>query len=329
MIGKKETGLAASKLTSPKHKAEAKHHLDSKKKGPKGQGVKLNQFLEFLSVEKGLSSNTILSYSLDMNKLSRFFQKEKTSCLTATEEDLTRFIHQQSQSGLSAHSLARLISTIRGFYKFLILDGLAKRNPMVNLCSPKFGRSLPKFLTVKEVELLLNQPRDKDVHGVRDKAMLELLYATGLRVSELISLKPKDLNFEGGFLLCLGKGGKERLVPFGGSASGAVRKYLDGVQSRLLREPSDVLFLIHHGRAFSREGFWRLFKGYAKQAGLSPEISPHSLRHSFATHLLEGDADLRSVQLMLGHSQITTTQIYTHVSQKRIHQAYDKYHPRA
>jgi len=289
----------------------------------------LQVFLEFLSVEKGLSSNTVLSYSRDMKKLFHFFRKEKIHCLKAEEEDLIRFIHHQSMAGLSARSLARIISSMKSFYKFLVLDGVIKKNPAVSLSSPKTWLSLPKFLTVKEVESLLSQPDEKDVRGIRDKAMLELLYATGLRASELVSLKPKDLNLAEGFLLCLGKGGKERIVPIGDSAARAVRIYLDEARPRMLKQPNESLFLTYRGSSFTRQGFWKLLKAYAKKAGLDLKISPHVLRHSFATHLLERGADLRSVQLMLGHSQITTTQIYTHVSRKHLQRVYNKYHPRA
>ncbi len=289
----------------------------------------LRVFLEFLSVEKGLSSNTVLSYSRDMKKLFQFFGKEKIPWLKAGEEDLIRFIHHQSRSGLSARSLARLISSLKSFYKFLAFDGVIKKNPAVNLSSPKTWLSLPKFLTVSEVELLLRQPDERDRYGVRDKAMLELLYATGLRVSELVTLKIKDLNLEDGFLLCLGKGGKERIVPIGDSAAVAIRRYLDEARPLLLKKPNNFLFLTRRGSSFSRQGFWKLLKFYAKKADLDVQISPHILRHTFATHLLERGADLRSVQLMLGHSQITTTQVYTHVSRQQLRRVYDKFHPRA
>jgi integrase/recombinase XerD len=289
----------------------------------------LQVFLEFLSVEKGLSLNTVLSYSRDMKKLFQFFQKEKIHWLKAGEEDLIRFIHHQSRSGLSARSLARLISSLKSFYRFLVLDGMVKKSPAVNLSSPKTWLSLPKFLTVSEVELLLRQPDEKDIRGIRDKAMLELLYATGLRVSELITLKIKDLNLEDGFLLCLGKGGKERIVPIGNSAAGAIRSYLDEARPLLLKKPNTFLFLTRRGSPFTRQGFWKLLKFYAKKADLDVNISPHILRHTFATHLLERGADLRSVQLMLGHSQITTTQVYTHVSRQQLRRVYDKFHPRA
>lgn len=289
----------------------------------------LQVFFDFLSVEKGLSANTVLSYSRDVQKLFRFFRKEKINWLKAGEEDLVRFIHHQSRAGLSPRSMARVISSLKSFYRFLVLDGILKKNPAVDLSSPKTWLALPKFLTVKEVESLLSQPEEENVRGIRDKAMLELLYATGLRASELVSLKTKDLNMEDGFLLCLGKGGKERLVPIGESAVEAVRKYRDEARPQLLKKTSEFLFVTQRGGAFTRQGFWKLLKGYARKAGLDLKISPHILRHSFATHLLERGADLRSVQLMLGHSQITTTQIYTHVSRKRLRRVYDKFHPRA
>lgn len=289
----------------------------------------LQSFLGFLSVEKGLSSNTILSYSRDLRKLFFFLKKEKTHPFRAKEEDLTKFIQQQSRTGLSSRSLARLISSLKAFYKFLVLDDIVKKNPAINISSPKIWFKLPQFLTVKEVELLLRQPKEGKVRGIRDKAMLELLYATGLRVSELVALKLKNLNLEDGFLLCRGKGDKERIVPFGGTALQAVRRYLEDSRTKLLKKPDESLFLTSRGAAFTRQGFWKLLKSYAKKADLDLKISPHMLRHSFATHLLERGADLRSVQLMLGHTQITTTQIYTHVSRERLRKVYEKYHPRA
>lgn len=289
----------------------------------------LESFLEFLSVEKGLSDNTILSYHRDIKKFFRFLQRMKISFLDPGEEVLSRFIQHASRSGLSSRSITRLISSLKAFYKFLVLDGITKKNPALSLHSPKSMFSLPKYLRVKEVERLLNQPKEKDKMGLRDKAMLELLYATGLRVSELVLLKIKDLNQEDGFLICRGKGGKERIVPFGNAAVNALQEYLENARPRLLKGPNDYLFLTYRGDAFTRQGFWKLLKSYAQKAGIASKISPHILRHSFATHLLERGADLRSVQLMLGHSQITSTQIYTHVSRERLRRVYDKYHPRA
>jgi len=289
----------------------------------------LTLFLEFLSVEKGLAANTIQSYARDMAKFFLFLKKEKVSWPDAREADLVRFIHHQSMSGLSARSLARLISALKSFYKFLILDGRLSINPTLHLTSPKAWISLPKFLTIAEVEKLLGQPDTAEVRGIRDRAMLEVMYAAGLRVSELITLRTADIHLKDSFLLCRGKGGKERIVPLGKSAVDAVVKYLDKARPKLMREPVNTLFLTRRGGRFTRQGFWKLLRQYARQAELSAKLSPHVLRHSFATHLLERGADLRSVQLMLGHSQITTTQIYTHVSRERLRRVYDKFHPRA
>ncbi len=299
------------------------------KNNPSSLDGVLQTFLDFLSVEKGLSANTILSYSRDLKKLFLFFNKEKIPWMNAKEADLVKFIHHMSQSGLSARSLARLISSMKSFYRFLILDGILRKSPAANLSSPKSWLSLPKFLSVKEVEILLQQPDESVERGLRDKAMLELLYATGLRVSELVSLRLSDLNLRDGFLICRGKGGKERIVPLGKSAAAAVRHYLAGARRAFLLHETDVLFLTYRGNAFTRQGFWKVLKAYAHKACLDEKISPHVLRHSFATHLLERGADLRSVQLMLGHSQITTTQIYTHVSRMQLRRIYEKYHPRA
>jgi integrase/recombinase XerD len=289
----------------------------------------LTLFLEFLSVEKGLAANTIQSYARDLAKFFLFLKKEKIAWTGADEADLVRFIHHQSLSGLSPRSLARLISSLKSFYRFLILDGRLGKNPTLHLTSPKAWITLPKFLTVAEVESLLRQPDTADALGIRDRAMLEVMYAAGLRVSELIHLKTIDIHLKDGFLLCRGKGGKERIVPLGQSAVEAVTKYLDEARPKLMREPLAGLFLSRRGAGLTRQGFWKLLRQYARQAGLPANISPHVLRHSFATHLLERGADLRSVQLMLGHSQITTTQIYTHVSRERLRRVYDKFHPRA
>ncbi|MFP4083245.1 MAG: site-specific tyrosine recombinase XerD [Candidatus Aminicenantes bacterium] len=289
----------------------------------------IKAFLDFLSVEKGLSFNTVLSYSRDVKKLFDFFKKEKIPWEKAREEDLIRFIHQQSKAGLSPRSSARLVSSLKSFYKYLVLDDIISKDPAVNLSSPKIWIKLPRFLTVEEVNRLLSQPDESSLRGIRDKALLELLYATGLRVSELVSLRLKDINIKDGFLLCRGKGGKERIIPFGASAVQALQKYLDQARPQFLKKPHDSLFLTSRGGQFTRQGFWKLLKSYAEKAHLDINISPHILRHSFATHMLERGADLRSVQLMLGHTQITTTQIYTHVTRQRLRKVYQKYHPRA
>lgn len=289
----------------------------------------LQAFLGYLSVEKGLAANTRLAYSQDLTKLFLFFQSRKLAWKTVKEEDLIRFIHLQSRSGLSSRSVARRISSVKAFYRYLVLDGMLKKSPADNLSAPKLWFSLPKFLKVQEVERLLAQPKIREKRGLRDRAMLELLYATGLRVSELTKLRKDDVNLEDGFLLCRGKGGKERLVPLGKSAADMVARYLFQSRPRLLKTESEYLFVTSRGGPYTRQGFWKMLKKYALQAGLDRELSPHVLRHSFATHMLERGADLRSVQLMLGHSQITTTQIYTHVTRKRLRKVYDRYHPRA
>ncbi|HUU37857.1 MAG TPA: site-specific tyrosine recombinase XerD [Candidatus Desulfaltia sp.] len=289
----------------------------------------LRLFLGYLSVEKGLSRNTILSYGRDLRKFFPFLEREKKDWARADENTLSFFVHRQSQAGLQARSLARLISALKSFYRFLLLDGFVAKDPTANLSSPKTWLSLPKFLTVDEAAHLVLQPDERDLHGLRDRAMLEVLYATGLRVSELIQLRPGDINLDDGYLICRGKGGKERVVPLGKAAATLTRRYIEETRPRLQREPVESLFLTRLGGPFTRQGVWKMLREYARKAGLEVRVSPHILRHSFATHLLERGADLRSVQLMLGHSQITTTQIYTHVSRDRLRQVYEKFHPRA
>jgi len=289
----------------------------------------LRLFLDYLSVEKGLSANTLFSYERDLRRFFRFLKKEKINWSRADEAVLVLFIHRQSQAGLQARSLARIISALRSFYKFLSLDGLVARNPASDLTSPKTWFSLPKFLTPDEVVRLILQPDEREPLGLRDRAMLEFLYATGLRVSELIQLRSEDVNLEDGYVVCRGKGGKERVVPLGGTAAALTRQYIEEVRPQLQGEQAGAIFLTRRGQPFTRQGVWKMLRGYARKAGLEEKVSPHVLRHSFATHLLERGADLRSVQLMLGHSQITTTQIYTHVSRERLRQVYERFHPRA
>jgi integrase/recombinase XerD len=286
-------------------------------------------FLEYLTVEKGLARNTILAYERDLEELGRYLRREKAKWTGVKEETVVKFIHLRSREGLSARSLARLVSSIRSFFKFLVLSGIIESNPSEQLTSPATWRSLPKVLTMKEVEKLLRTPPETKPQGIRDRAMLEVLYGTGLRVSELTALKSRDVNLSDGFLLCRGKGGKERIAPLGSSAAKAVQRYLSEVRPLFAKGDEPWLFLTRRGESFTRQGFWKLLRGYSLKAGLASKISPHILRHSFATHLLERGADLRSVQIMLGHSQITTTQIYTHVSRERLRRVYDKYHPRA
>ena len=289
----------------------------------------LRLFLEYLTVEKGLARNTVQSYERDVRKLAAHLKAGRTPLPRVTEDVLTGFVRKASQAGLSARSLARLISALRSFFRFLVLSGFVKRDPSARLTTPSTWLALPKFLTVEEVEALLKAPDAKKAHGVRDRAMLEVLYGSGLRVSELATLKVAEVNLGDGFLVCRGKGGKERIVPLGRSACDAVRRWLAEVRPLVDGEEREELFLSRRGRPFTRQGLWKLLRQHAATAGLGAKISPHVLRHSFATHLLERGADLRSVQLMLGHSQITTTQIYTHVSRDRLRRVYDRFHPRA
>jgi len=287
------------------------------------------EFLRFLTVEKGLSANTRAAYGRDLDKFLRFLEQERTPWPKVRESGLVRFIHRESRAGLSARSLARLISVLKSFFRFLLLDGRLDKNPSIHLSSPKAWLSLPAVLSESEVKMLLEQPDAADPRGLRDRAMLEVMYAAGLRVSELTGLRLADLRLKDEFVLSRGKGGKERIVPLGRSAVEAVGRYLEEVRPLLAGESEEILFVTRLGGPFTRQGFWKLLKGYARKAGFQAKVHPHVLRHSFATHLLDHGADLRSVQMMLGHSWITTTQIYTHVSRERLRRVYDKYHPRA
>ena len=291
----------------------------------------LRLFLEYLAVEKGLSLNTVAAYGRDVRKLVDFLKAGRIALPRVSEDTLVTFVHRESGAGLAARSRARLISALRSFFRFSVLSGFLKKDPSSRLTTPSTWLALPKFLTVGEVERLLAAPDASKPRGVRDRAMLEVLYGSGLRVSELASLKLAEINRDDGFLVCRGKGGKERIVPLGRSACDAVGRYLAEVRPRL--DPDgrrEELFLSRRGKPFTRQGLWKLLRQHSATAGLrASEITPHVLRHSFATHLLERGADLRSVQLMLGHSRITTTQIYTHVSRERLRRVYDKYHPRA
>ncbi|HJQ26619.1 MAG TPA: site-specific tyrosine recombinase XerD [Blastocatellia bacterium] len=287
-----------------------------------------NRFFNYLRVERGLSANTLLAYRSDLEKLAAFAAACGKELISLERDDLMRFMQHLHEQGLEAKSVARALVTVRSFFKYLVLDGLLKRDPSVNLESPKSWQSLPKFLIAEEVERLLEAPDASTETGLRDKAMLEVLYATGLRVSELVGLKLNDLNLDMGFLTTLGKGSKERTVPLGQSAIGWLRRYL-GVRSRWLGgKSSPLLFLNKSGSPVSRQAFWKLIVEYGNRAKIG-HITPHLLRHSFATHLLENGADLRSVQLMLGHSDISTTQIYTHITNERLKLIYKKFHPRA
>jgi integrase/recombinase XerD len=287
-----------------------------------------DQFLHHLRVERGLAKNTIESYSRDLMKFFAFLEARSLSPLVVSQADLMDFI--TSLAGpLSIRSIARNISALKVFYRFLVSDAKIKTNPARLLSTPKLPRRLPGVLSRSEVDRLLDQPDSSTGRGQRDRAMLELLYATGLRVSELVGLKIPNINLEAGFVRTLGKGAKERMVPVGAKALEALRDYLAHGRPALLKRKSSLfLFVSPRGKPITRQGFWKIIKRYGLKAGIRKRLTPHSLRHSFASHLLECGADLRSVQIMLGHADISTTQIYTHVTRERLKQIHEKYHPR-
>ncbi len=287
------------------------------------------RFLEYLTVEKGLSKNTIDSYRRDLGRYLHFLEKQGLDLQKVSRKEITTYIGELRGDGLVSSSIARNLSTIRRFHRFLISEGLSEIDPCENLETPKGVIRLPKTLTSEEVEALLNKPDSKKRLGLRDRTMIELLYATGMRVSELVSIKLKDLNLEVGYIITFGKGSKERVVPIHEKAITLIKDYLKDSRNRLLKKGnSSYLFLGQGGRPMTRERFWQIIKGYALQAGIKGKVFPHVLRHSFASHLLEHGADLRSVQLMLGHSDISTTQIYTHVTSERLKRIHREFHPR-
>lgn len=288
----------------------------------------IDQFINHLRIERGLSDNTINSYSRDLIRFVKYLDQKKISPLEVRREDIGNYLGSLRKD-LSARSIARSLSAIKMFFKFLISEGRLKDSPARLLESIKLPTRLPEILSREEVDLLLSQPDPSLNLGQRDKAMLELLYATGLRVSELIGLHLININLEAGYVRTIGKGSKERIIPMGEIAMKAIRDYIsDGRISLLKGKNIPYLFVNSRGKPISRQGFWKIIKKYGIIAGIKKKITPHRLRHSFASHLLEGGADLRSVQVMLGHSDISTTQIYTHISRERLKQVHEKYHPR-
>ena len=288
----------------------------------------LDEFIGHIKVEKGLSANTIVAYNRDLLTFFEFLETRGITPLQVGQNDLVSFVTEKRPQ-LAARSLARCLVSIRMFYRFCVTEGKITANPARLLGIPKLYQHLPNILSRDEVESLLSQPDDQTVLGKRDKAMLEILYATGLRVTELIGLRMHNINLGAGFIRTLGKGSKERIIPMGGEAIGALKEYLQNGRSALLQKStSPYLFVTGRGRPMTRQGFWKIIKHHALKAGIASRVTPHTLRHSFATHLLEGGADLRSVQIMLGHSDISTTQIYTHVARERLKEVHEKYHPR-
>jgi len=291
----------------------------------------ISSFLTYVKVEKGLSSNTVSAYRRDLVKFDVFAQKRKLSLEAVSRDDLVDFLANLYRLKLESRTVARHLVTLRNFFRFAQIHELITTDPSINLESPKIRRSLPGYLRLEEVERLLEQPDSTTALGLRDRAMLEVLYSTGLRVSELIGLRVSDLDSKVGCVRCIGKGDKERIVPVGRKALMMVEKYLREARPKLLGKlrGSPTLFVNRRGVSLSRVGVWKILSGHGKRAGLRVSLTPHMLRHSFATHLLERGADLRSVQLMLGHADISTTQIYTHVVEGRLKQIYKAHHPRA
>jgi integrase/recombinase XerD len=283
-------------------------------------------------VERRLSVNSVQSYARDLVLLQEFSAGHRTPVERLTRQRLEELVRLLMSEGRSPRSVARAIACYRGFYRFLVIDKRLKTNPADELRAPRAWKTLPRHLSVDEVDRLLEQPDVKTPRGLRDRALIEVLYATGLRVSELISLRPADVNLDASYLTCTGKGEKQRIVPMGDEATAWVRRYLrDGRPALLGKRTSPRLFVNARrgGPGLSRVGFWKILKAYGRSAEVTGALSPHMLRHSFATHLLERGADLRAIQMMLGHADLSTTQIYTHVLQQRMRTVYDRFHPRA
>ncbi len=291
----------------------------------------LEEYTNYLSVEKGLAKNTLESYQRDLVKFINFMKKHKINKPEMVDSDSINLFLAEMKNTHSANStISRTIASIRSFFNFLLAEGVIDNNPALDLESPKIEKRLPRVLTTSEIDRLLGQPKATDQKGLRDKAMLELLYASGIRVSELIGLNLSDFDPLVGYLRCKGKGQKERIVPIGSVAINFVNEYMNYSRMKLCKNNGEIaLFVNQHGNRMTRQGFWKILKKYAFKSNIDGEITPHTIRHSFATHLLENGADLRSVQEMLGHSDISTTQVYTQITRRKIREVYDKAHPRA
>jgi integrase/recombinase XerD len=295
----------------------------------------IERFLDYLRVERRLAAHTIEGYGRDLATLERFAANRSVRLQALDRGVLEAFVRERRSAGLSPRSIARAVAAVRGFYRFLVLDRVIERSPAEELRPPRAWPALPKYLSTDEVENLIAQPDVSTPLGLRDRAMIEVLYATGLRVSELVAIRMTDLHLDDAYLTCIGKGNKERLVPVGEQASSWIRRYQ--AEARPVLRSSRAasggraaarLFVNARGGPLSRVGFWKILRGHGRQAGISRTLSPHVVRHSFATHLLERGADLRAIQLMLGHADLSTTQIYTHVLEARLRNVYDRFHPR-
>jgi integrase/recombinase XerD len=291
----------------------------------------LQDFVYYLSVEKGLAANTLDSYGRDLNKYLHYLSQNGITDFAETgREEISRFLGVQREMGLAPASVTRSLAAVRSFYQFLMKEQIIDVNPARELETPRAEKHLPQVLSCDDVELLLEQPECGKVGGQRDRAMLEILYATGIRVSELVSLDMNNVNIKMGFLRCIGKGSKERMIPLGSVAIKSLQDYLNNSRGKIIKNKEEkALFLNQQGKRLTRQGFWKILKKYSRKAGINGDITPHTLRHSFATHLLENGADLRSVQEMLGHADISTTQIYTHLTRQKIKDIYNQTHPRA
>ena len=295
----------------------------------------IDAYLDHLRVERRLAEHTLESYARDLRGLAEFAAGEERAIEQLDRQGLEAYVRQMMATGLSPRSVARSVAAIRGFYRFLVLDRRLDHSPADDLMPPRAWPALPKHLSMDDVDLLLSQPDVASPFGLRDRAMIELLYATGMRVSELIEVRAADLHLDQEYLTCVGKGNKERLIPIGEQAADWVRRYqrdgrpVLGARARQLRRADPHLFLNARGSGLSRVGFWQILTAYGRKAGLRASLSPHVLRHSFATHLLERGADLRAIQMMLGHADLSTTQIYTHVIEARLRSVYERFHPRA
>ncbi len=286
-------------------------------------------YLDHLRVERRLAAHTLESYERDLRALAAYAASIGSALDTLDRHALEAFVREQMTRGLSPRSVARSVAAVRGLYRFLVLDRRLEHSPAEDLRPPRAWPALPKFLSIEEVDLLLAQPDVSTPRGLRDRALIELLYATGLRVSELVGVRASDLHLDEQYLTSVGKGNKERIVPIGEEAAAWVRRYQrDGRPALVRGRPTPRLFVNARGGPLGRVGFWKILKGHGRRAGLPSTLSPHVLRHSFATHLLERGADLRAIQLMLGHADLSTTQIYTHVLEARLRSLYDRFHPR-
>ncbi|MCP4218607.1 MAG: site-specific tyrosine recombinase XerD [bacterium] len=290
----------------------------------------LRQYLIFLQMEKGLADNSLTSYNQDLEKFAAYLLEKKLHHIDLPENDALDFIKSEALKGNSFSTQAHLITVLKSFYKFMIMEDRMEYNPISNIESPKKWKTLPKYLTIRQVSELLDLPDLSIPLGIRDKAILELMYATGLRITEVITLNKENIYMEDSFLRVKGKGGKERVVPFGDKARQYIEKYYNEARAVLLKaKRTDFVFLNRRGDGLTRQGLWKIIKGYGAQLGVYDVLTPHTLRHSFATHLLEQGADLRSIQLMLGHSNISTTEIYTYVAKQGVKKIYERFHPRA